>query len=195
MAQLIVPPENGPVGIAQGQDILIEPKPDMLLAESVEQHTPNWRQRLTLAVSGEVVAAEVSPANEAFRGAVTLATAGASHSQVATAAAFGMSTLAIEGAAALAATPVLETDSANAGINWARRFMRRFNPNAGGEFPWYAHATAAVMGGSAVNMTFMKYGNPDISREELRGYGIRTALGLTALCGTAGLAGPRLWSL
>ncbi len=45
--------------------------------------------------------------------------------------------------------------------------MRRFNPNAGGEFPWYAHATAAVMGGSAVNMTFKKYGNPDISREEL----------------------------
>ncbi len=34
MAQLIVPPENGPVGIALGQDLLIEPEPDMLLAEN-----------------------------------------------------------------------------------------------------------------------------------------------------------------
>lgn len=157
-------------------------------------------ERIKYAAGGIVVAAEVSPANEAVRGAIVLATAGATSSPIATAFAFGASTLVIEAAAAVAATPLLKSETASVGINGAHRIINNFSKSrllkrffykeADEKFSKTTYAATALLGGSAVSMTLKTYENPDIEPDDLRGHGLKTALGLSAICGAAGLAGP-----
>ncbi len=191
-----VPPE---IRATQGADgLVVEHIEQPIAPESAEAETIklSWRKRMTHILSGAVIAAEVSPANELIRGAMTLGVAGVSHSPIASAIAFGGSTLLVEGAAAVAAAPLLDTNTASKGITSARQFMERhFSRREDDKFSKTTYATAALIGGSAVSMVMKKYDSPNITKKELRSHGIRTALGLSAVLGTLGLAGPKLVEL
>lgn len=80
---------------------------------------------VSYAAAGVVVAAEISPANEAIRGAVVTAAEVLSNSPFASASAYASATLAVEGSAAVATAWLMSSGKADQLIDWTSEKLEK----------------------------------------------------------------------
>lgn len=133
-----------------------------------------------------VVAAQVSPANEAARYALLGSTLLATGDTAAAAAVYGGSTLAIEGAAAVATSSLLDSPKAQNVTDRLGNKLNEFNVPKEGISNKALKAGVAVYGGSAITSAIKKIENPDMDKAELRDYGLKVSMGLAVLCTAEG---------
>lgn len=149
----------------------------------------NAIERAKQAGTAAVIMAEVTPTNEAMRLMAFGAGEAATHSPVVGALTLGLSTLAIEGSAALAAARGLDSETARRATTFINKKLEKIGVNRDEKISGYTKATAAFVGGSVVAMTVENLDNPDSTVEEKRRYGLLTSAWLAGVCAVAGAGG------
>jgi hypothetical protein len=132
-----------------------------------------------------VVAAEVSPANEALRLSAFAAGHAVWGSALAGFLTYGGATLLIEGAAALATADLLGSRRGGSVIRWISRRLERVVPSKGPLSPGMVAATA-LLGGSAVLLLAKQAREPSRSRNQNLRYGLVASTLIALVCGVQG---------
>jgi hypothetical protein len=158
-------------------------------AETPVRHLSSVFNAVKRSAQLSVVAAELSPANEAIRlGAFTAGEVYA-HSPLMGAATLGLSTLAIEGVAALSTASLLTTQT-NERINdflRTRLEKRGYNPTQ--NMSAVTKGTATFLGGSVVGMSLDKFDKPNMTTAEVRKSGLIKSAWLAGALAVVGAAG------
>lgn len=150
---------------------------------SQQDNTASAMQRAIVAAEVGVVAAEVTPANEAFRLLVAGAAQAVNGDPVVVASAFAGATLVVEGAAAYATADLLNRPTGRRAINWVNKKMKKVSKQEEVRTNLALEASLAYLGGTAV-VTFAKASTePERTKEENKRYGIFSSIGLAAVCG------------
>lgn len=134
-----------------------------------------------------IVGFEVGPFNEAARYSLfgtALATTG---NPAVAAVAYGASTLAIEGTAALATAPLLASDKADSFINSSSKKLSKTGIKPQDVLNPVTQAGVAIYGGSSISMALNKLKDPATTKEKNRAYGLKVSAALGAICTTEGL--------
>lgn len=135
------------------------------------------------------VGAEVLPANEVIRASIYAGAVYASgNSLVTAAAAAGLSTFAIEGAASIAAARLLTTNTSDVAYRWVNGKLRKVGINDGDTLSTPTKALSAFLGGSVVTMALERREKEDISKAELRKYGLKVSAALAGALTVLGAA-------
>ncbi len=146
-----------------------------------------------LALRGGSVAlaiVEVSPINEAIRLSAFAAGEGLTqgHNLAIGALAYGASTLFVEGAGALAAAPLLSTDTSKRFTGFLNKKLSRFNGEDQIKLPKTVKLGAALVGGSVVAMSIEKLEDDSRSQESILKHGLWTSAWLASVCAVQGAA-------
>jgi hypothetical protein len=187
MSHAINPHEIDPVGLPVDVEILVD---------GVEDTAGNLAQTAASGalVAGQVaiVTAEMNPLiNEVgFRIPLYLGAEVASHGNpLVGAAALGLSTLAIEGSAAWAASGLLGTERAVRWEDKAHDFVEKHTDSGSVKLPWKIAGTALF--GTVAGMEIDRYGT-DRTPAESRRFGFRAAAALSGTLAVVGAMGPEV---
>ncbi len=164
------------------------PVPDTApLSEELEKRS--WYDKFKQSAQAAVVGLEISPVNEAIRLSAFGAGEAMTHSPAMGALTLGISTLAIEGSAALAMANLSVTEKAKGINDRIRSKLARLGYDADSQVSGVSIATSAFLGGSAVSMALHNIHEPERTYEQNREFGLRTAAWLAGTCGVLGAAG------
>lgn len=141
---------------------------------------------LQRGLEAAILTAEVTPINEAARVAVGGIAIAKGLDPVGVAIAYGSATLAIESAAAVAASNWLTTERSKKTIGWFNGKLEERGIPAHLRLSRPMKAAVAFLGGSAISQAVKFREEPDIEKQEIRGYGLRTAGVLAGTCALQG---------
>ena len=141
---------------------------------------------LQRGLEAAILTAEVTPINEAARVAVGGIAIAKGLDPVGVAVAYGSATLAIESAAAVAASNWLTTERSKKTIEWFNDKLEQRDIPRHLRLSKPMKAAVAFLGGSAISQAVKYREEPGMEKEEIRGYGLRTA---SVLAGTCALQG------
>lgn len=144
------------------------------------------RERLLNLGRAAVIAAEVTPANEALRFTAFGAAQAISGDPAIGALAYGGSTLAIEGSAGMATASALNTESGKKGIEKLNSLLEKIGLPPNVKTSKSTKAATALMVGTAANVALKHREEPGRSREENRNYGLKNAASLAGVCAVQG---------
>lgn len=189
--------EQALVSGAAGQDaLIIQPAPGFDEDASVtpeivrESGLRAVINRARYAADSAIVGLEISPANEAARGAVFAYSQTLSSNPVVGALAYGGATLAIETTAAVAAADLFSSGRGKQVADKVRSRIERFIPEGVTEIPTIAEYSIGLVGGSAVAVASQEVVVPSQDRsfsDRLR-YGMGNVLRVTGVCAVQGAA-------
>lgn len=135
-----------------------------------------------------VITTEVSPLNEAIRGALAVGAGVISKDPLITAGVFGASTMVIEGGAALVTAEALDSrhgkhlvEKVNGKLNSVVK-SENVRTNAAVDF------SIGMLGGSAVSMLIKQAQDPERTKEQNRAFGMKLTAGVSAVCAVQGYA-------
>lgn len=133
-----------------------------------------------------IVIAEVTPVNEVLRYGAFAAAQAATGNPIVAGTVLGLSTLAIEGGAAIATADLLDTNRGKTLSHWANKKFRKIVPERTKIHP-VAEAGIAYLGGSAVVLMAKQTEDPTRTFEKNRRHGLFTAGWLSALLTAQGV--------
>ncbi|MCA9337347.1 hypothetical protein KC951_01415 [Candidatus Saccharibacteria bacterium] len=140
-------------------------------------------QRAIVAGEVAVIAAEVTPANEAFRLMVAGTAQAINGDPVVVASAFAGATLVVEGIAAYATADLLDRPTGRKAINWVNKKMKRVTKQETVSTNLALEASLAYLGGTAITTFAKASSEPERTKQENKQYGLMTSLGLATVCG------------
>ncbi len=144
------------------------------------------RSKALDAISGLVIAAEVTFANEAMRFGVFGAAQAAYGNPIISAGAYGAATFAIEGAAGFASARALDSNVAKKSLDKANNLLEKVGISKDAKTSSITKGAAALVGGTAISMLLIDRENPNRTEAENRRYGARSAVGLSGFCAVQG---------
>lgn len=133
-----------------------------------------------------VVALEVAPTNEALRFAAFGAAQAIWKNSLLSGAVFGVSTLLIEGGAAVAAADLLDTQKSKKAIGKINKKLERIIPSRARMSP-IAEAGVGYLGGSAIVLAEKQREDPSRTKEQNTRHGLFTAGWLAGTCTVQGV--------
>jgi hypothetical protein len=147
--------------------------------------------RIKTALQTAVVAGEITPANEALRLTIFGMGEAYSHSPAMGALTLGLSTLAIEGAGAMASASLLASETNQRLNTFLRENMKKRGYNEDQKFSPVTKIGTTFLGGSVVGMGVDKFENPEMTTQDLRKDGLIKATWLAGVCAVGGAAGSK----
>lgn len=153
---------------------------------AVEANDTSGRSKTLDALSGLVIAAEVTLANEAMRFGAFGAAQAAYGNPVISAAAYGGATLAIEGGAGFASARALDSDIARKSLDKANNLLEKIGISKDAKTSSVTKGAAALVGGTAISMLLKDREDPERTKAENRRYGLKSAAGLGGFCAVQG---------
>lgn len=138
-------------------------------------------------LASTVLAAELSPVNEALRFAAFGWAQYKTGDPMIASAVFAGSTLAVEGTAALVTAEVLDTEKSKGLMGRVNERLSKMKLDRVRTNP-AAEAGIAMLGGSAVTMLVKQQQSPERTKEQNRKYGLKVAVGISAVCAAQGYA-------
>lgn len=158
-------------------------------AQSTPQHEPRlFDSAMGRVLAATVITAEVTPLNEAIRGALAVGAGVISRDPLITAGVFGASTMVIEGGAALVTAEALDSRH---GKNLIEKVDGKLSgvvkhenirTNSAVDF------SIGMLGGSAVSMLIKQAQDPERTKEQNRAFGMKLTAGVSAVCAVQGYA-------
>lgn len=136
-----------------------------------------------------VALAEITPLNEAMRLAAFGAGELYSHSPAMGALTFGLSTLAIEGSAAVATASLMNTETNRRVNDFLKEKLEKLGYTSDRQMTRYSKTVGAFLGGSVVGMALEQFDDPDRTVEQNRRFGLLTASWLAGVCAVGGAMG------
>lgn len=141
---------------------------------------------LKRGVEGAVLVAEVTPINEALRVAAGGAAIAAGADPLLVAGVYGSATMVIEGGAAMVAASWLTTERSSRTVDWFNEKMESRGISSEAKFSKVTKAAIAFLGGSAISSAVKYREEPDMQKNEVRAYGVKTAAMLSGACAVQG---------
>jgi hypothetical protein len=158
-------------------------------AESASPTEKSVMSTMKDSIALGTIAVEVLPLNEAIRASIYGGAVYASGNSIITAAAAaGLSTLAVEGAASIAAARLLTTNTSEVAYKWVNGKLKKIGINEGDTFSTPTKALSAFLGGSVVTMALERREKEDITKAELRKYGLKVSAALAGALTVLGAA-------
>jgi len=153
----------------------------------VEKPRPNWTSTsLGKLVAGSVIAAEVSPLNEAVRyGALGVAIA-SQDSALISAAVFAVTTFGVEAPAAIVTADVLDTESGDKTVSKINEVIDSRKLGGALKTGPISEFAVSLFAGSAITTAVKHRQDTTRSRYENRQFGVKTAAELAATMGVSG---------
>lgn len=146
----------------------------------------NITRRLKYIGLNALTFAAVSPLNEVVRFSAFAAAESYNHSPVAGALAFGVSTLGVEVAGALAISPLLETESSNKAISFINQRLARVGVKDGTTLSGITKLNVLFFGGSAARIFVEQREDTTRTREQNIRLGLVGSIELAGLCAIQG---------
>ncbi len=140
------------------------------------------------AIETTVVGLEVLPTNEAARIAIGGLTYAVTKDSAMTALAYGASTMAIEGGAAILTADLLATNTSNKAIGWVNGKLQKLGISPEAKTNKLVKAGVAVLGGSSVLLAVKQREEPERVFKQNRKYGLNTSAALAGMCAVQGYA-------
>lgn len=137
-------------------------------------------------VEATVLTAEVTPINETIRIAAGAIAIKAGLDPIGVAAVYGGATLAIESAASFAGASWLTTEKSKKTMDWFNDKLEQRGIPSDMELNKPIKAAVAFLGGSAISQAAKYRENTDMTKEEVRSYGIKTSSILASACALQG---------
>ncbi len=133
-----------------------------------------------------VIVAEVTPLNEAARWTVGGLAIKSGLPPEAVAAVYGGITLAIESTAAVVAARWLSGERGKKAVSWFNEKLQNRGISPDAKFNPITKAGVVFIGGSAVAQTVEVREQPEMEKQEIRKYGLKTAAILAGVCAVQG---------
>ena len=163
--------------------VLAEPTPGQ------EENHQSWHDKLKQAAQAAIVVGEISPINEVARLGFFGAGETLTHSPVVGAITLGVSTLVIEGSAALAMANLSDSQGSKSINERVRGRLAKLGYDTDSQVSRTSIAASAFLGGSAVSMALRNLHGPAQTLEQNRNFGLRTAAWLAGTCAVLGAMG------
>lgn len=186
MAELMTP-------TAQFDDLPSEGLPAVVdtaeqLAAATEERGRLLRTLHAAKRSGQVAIAlaELSPVNEAIRLSAFAAGETMSHNPAVGALTFGLSTLAVEGSAAVASASLFNTETSRRFNDFLKTKMKKLGYSEDKKLSRYSKVAGTFLGGSVVGMALENFDDADRTTKENVRFGLITSAWLAGACAVQG---------
>lgn len=158
-------------------------------SEEVTRAAVSWTHYIKRGIQTSLTVAEISPLNEVARASVFVGGEALSHNPVMGALTLGLSTLAIEGAGALAAADLVASKTNQQFNQSVKDKLEKIGFNSDKQLSRFSKTAWTFVGGSVVGMTLEQFDSPDMTAEQQRVFGLKSAVWLAGICAVAGAAG------